>query len=534
MRTFPFVIIPILASKKLIRLSLESLGLRIPLITAFWLSVTLILASCGSSPSTGSRTSGVPYRALVSNSVTGSTGPGLFIVNAETDLRPFNVGPISAGNTPGMMVVTPNRAQTLVVTSASNCSPTPPSPPCQFSIISNAGESNAANVTLPGFSESVLVSPDSSTAYVAVPHAKVENADPGAIELYVLPGQSPGTPAGEVDIPSVEYLAIDNGGDRLLAFSPSLSPVGTTSVACGTTSVVSPYSVAVVTPSNLGTANCVVTYIPAPGQSPQSPFDHPVQAFFSSDDKTAYVLNCGPECGGTQASIQTIDMTTSTPTPGPPGVACNNPDGRCLGTLNLPAGTVGFLNGTTLYVAGTPYASGSPSQACTGQTTAAQTCGLLSIVDLSTLTLVGTPAVITDGYHNRIALGPNNQLFIGAQTCTEIIPPTPPPTGAEVRGCLSIYNALPAAVGTVPSGGVVIPPANGDATGLQPIANRNVVYVVQGYPTPGGSLFIYCTIVAPNINCPAADALQSAPVPEEPTYAPLMVGSFYDVKTIDF
>ena len=476
----------------------------------------LTLASCGSPSSNGTRTSGIPYRAFVSNSVTGSTGTGLFIVNAETDQRPFNTGAISAGNTPGMMVVTPNRAQTLVVTSASNCSPTQPSPPCQFSIVNNAGEANAANLILPGFSESVVVSPDSATAYVAIPHAAVVNADPGAIKLYGLPGQSPGVPEGEVDIPSVEYLAINNGGDRLLAFTPVLASL---SAPCDPT----PSYLFVVTPSEVNVDPCK-TVIPIPG------FDHPVQAFFSSDDETAYVINCGPECEGNQASIQTLDMTQSPPVAGPPPPLMPCPSGtRCLGTVNLPAGTVGLLNATTLYVAGTPS-----SQSCTGQTTAATTCGLLSIVDLSTLTIVGTPAVITDGYHNRIALGPNNQLFIGARTCTEIIPPTPPPTGAEVRGCLSIYNALPAAVGTVPSGGVVIPPANGDVTGLAPIANRDVVYVVQGYPTPGGSLFIYCTLVDPNINCPTADALQIAPYPTQPTYAPLMVGSFYDVKTVDF
>ena len=49
---------------------------------------------------------------------------------------------------------------------------------------------------------------------------------------------------------------------------------------------------------------------------------------------------------------------------------------------------------------------------------------------------------ITDGYHNRIAMGANGQLFIGARTCTEIVPPQPPPPGAEIRGCLSIYNSL--------------------------------------------------------------------------------------------
>jgi len=131
------------------------------------------------------------------------------------------------------------------------------------------------------------------------------------------------------------------------------------------------------------------------------------------------------------------------------------------------------------------------------------------------------PIIITDGYHNRIALGANGQLFIGARTCTEIIPPIPPPQGAEIRGCLSIYNTLTTAVGSVPAGGVLIPPANGDATGLQPISTRQVVYVVQG-----GSLNIYDDTI---------DALEYNPNdPNNPGQIFGIIGNFIDVKTVDF
>jgi hypothetical protein len=104
-----------------------------------------------------------------------------------------------------------------------------------------------------------------------------------------------------------------------------------------------------------------------------------------------------------------------------------------------------------------------------------------------------------------MALGANGQLFVGARTCTEIIPPVPTPSGAEVRGCLSIYNTQ--------TGAVVIPPANGDVTGIQPIGKRAVVYVVQG-----GSLGIYDTATA---------ALQTLQIIN-------LVGQFFDVKTVDF
>jgi hypothetical protein len=180
-----------------------------------------------------------------------------------------------------------------------------------------------------------------------------------------------------------------------------------------------------------------------------------------------------------------------------------------------------LLDGSTLYLAGTPYSvgGGGPSLPCPAGTTQAQFCGALTIFDLNTMLPTNTaPIVITDGYHNRIALAANGQLFIGARTCTEIIPPVPTPPGAEIRGCLSIYNTLSSAVGSVPAGGVIIPPETGDVTGIQPIATRNVVYVIQGQNVQGGSLYIYST---------AIDALQ-------PNQIINLVGGFVDVKTVDF
>jgi hypothetical protein len=136
------------------------------------------------------------------------------------------------------------------------------------------------------------------------------------------------------------------------------------------------------------------------------------------------------------------------------------------------------------------------------------------------------PIVITDGYHTRMALGSNGQLFIGARTCTEIIPPLSPPQGAETRGCLSIYNTLPTAVGSIQPYSVGIPPENGDVTGIQPIATRNVVYVVQGQNVQGGSLYIYDTTI---------DALEYNPNdPNNPGQISNLVGDFVDVITPDF
>jgi hypothetical protein len=392
-----------------------------------------------------------------------------------------------------MMVLTPNLGLTLVFsgigTQASDN---------QFTVINNASESAVGHVTLPGLTESFVVSPDSSTTYVAVPTASVVGQQqPGLVEAISLTN---GAFTGEVDIASVHYLSIDNTGDRIFGFSDNSD------------------SIAVITPADIGIPNTnpVATI---------NGFDRPVWALFSPDDTTAYVLNCGAECGGNQASIQQVDVTT--------GALVGPAVGLCTLDINNHsqcAGTVATLIGSTLYVAGTPYTGDVPSQACTGQSTQATTCGLLTLFNLNTMSVINTAQIIiTDGYHTRMAMGANGQLFIGARTCTEIVPPIPAPPGAETRGCLSVYNTLTTPVGSALPGGVLIPPANGDVTGLQPIGKRannpslaqQVIYVVQG-----GSLNIYDLTI---------DALEYNPNnPNNPGRIANLIGQFIDVKTVDF
>jgi hypothetical protein len=473
----------------------------------------LILLSCGNSPPASAKTSGVKYRAFLSNTVSaGTESAGVFIVNAQDDVR-ANSAPIAAGNTPTMMVLTPNHAQTLVFSGNGTASSDN-----TFNLINNAAESNAAHLTLPGMTQSFVVSPDSSTAYVAVPAAPVVGQSPGVIEVVALSSGAisatiscpPGNPSPAVCIssdptlqginPAFTYLSIGNTGSRLLAFNQG----------SGQNFDSLPNVIEVITPSSVQTGNPVVTLVPG--------FDHPIWAYFNSDDTTAYVLNCGPECGGLQASIQTLDLTTNTP-----GIP-----------VPVPAATVALVTNATMYLAGTPYMNGVPSQPCTGQTTQATTCGVLTIFDLNTLSVVQPlvpppncatgqvcPITITDGYHTNIALGAYGQLYIGSRTCTEIVPPLPPPTGAETRGCLTIYNTLTTMEGSVPAGGIVVPPQNGDVTGIQPIASRNVVYVIQG-----GSLGIYDDRL---------DAFEYNPNDEDnPGRITGLVGNFYDVLTVDY
>jgi hypothetical protein len=466
---------------------------KVLILLVFLLPASLILLSCGgySSPSSGGG-SGIKYRAFITNNVSAGTGfAGVYIVDAAKDVR-GSFSPISAGNTPGMMVVTPNRSLTLVFSgNGTQFSDN------QFTIISNAGEAAGGHVTLPGLTESFVVSPDSSAAYVAVPTASVTGQSPGVIDFIslssgtkteiscppynpnvmnpvCLPNPVPQPPPTVCNVtpyvcggfnPPYRFLSIGNTGNRVLAFSEGSDAVAN--------------AIAVITPSSVGTANPVVTFVSGSGTTA---FDHPVWAFFNSDDTIAYVVNCGAECGGTQASVQKLDLTTNTAgTPVP-----------------VPAATVALVNNSTMYLAGTPL----PAVSCTIQQVQT-TCGELTTFDLASMSMVGSPVPINDGYHNRIALGANGQLFIGARTCSQ-------------AGCLSIYNTQNSAVGTVPPGGVGFPPALGDVTGIQPIATRTVVYVVQG-----GTLYVYDTTTD------AVDAVEEQKLSN-------LIGDFVDIKTIDF
>jgi hypothetical protein len=456
------------------------------------LPASLILLSCGgySSPSGSGGGSGLKYRAFLTNNVSAGTGfAGVYIVDASKDVRAA-VAPISAGNTPGMMVLTPNRTLTLVFSgNGTQFSDN------QFTVINNATEAAIGHLILPGLTESFVVSPDGSAAYVAVPTAPVIGQSPGVIDVIslnsgaktaeiscppynpnvtnpvCLPNPVPQPPPSVCDVtpyvcggfnPPYRFLSIGNTGNRVLAFSEGSDAVAN--------------AIAVITPSSVGTAKPVVTFVSGSGPTA---FDHPVWAFFNSDDTIAYVVNCGAECGGTQASVQKLDLTTNT-----------------AGTpVLVPAATVALVNNSTMYLAGTPL----PAVTCTVQQVQT-TCGEVTTFDLASMSVVGSPVPINDGYHSHIALGANGQLFIGARTCSQ-------------AGCLSIYNTQNVAVGTVPPGGVGFPPATGDVTGIQPIATRTVVYVTQG-----GTLGIYDT---------RTDALQSLQITN-------LIGQFIDVKTIDF
>src|SRR6202007_1604396 len=106
----------------------------------------------------------------------------------------------------------------------------------------------------------------------------------------------------------------------------------------------------------------------------------------------------------------------------------------------------------------------------------------LDVINLSAMK-VTSRIVVPDGYHDRIDMSGNGQLFVGSRLCTEIGNVNNP--SGEVRGCLAILDTTKAGNTTA-----MIPPGNGDVTGLQSVTTPFKEYVVEG-----GNVRVYDTTI---------------------------------------
>jgi hypothetical protein len=457
------------------------LGLKKTL-SGFFVCILLTgaLVSCGYN-SSGSqyRVGSIKLRAFVSNPVhpngAGGGAAALEIVDASRDLLSPSLVPLNVVPDAGMMAVSPKRDRTLIYSPANHA----------LAIVSNAQQAVASTVSLLGPTESMFVWTDNTTAFVAVPNAAVAGQPAGVVQRIDI---STASTTATIPIPGARFLVPSPSGNQILVISDSAN------------------AVTMLAPSLISGGNPLTTIQNAAGCSPNldllnpCTFDRPVWGVFSSDGTKAYVLNCGQECGGNSfstsgcplffcGSVTVLDMATSTA-------------GTPIPVPNAGA-TKGVLSGSTLYIAGTAPPVQSGQNTCSGAAppTGATSCGELTAFDAGSMSVTGS-AVITDGYHNRMQMGSNGQLFIGSQNCTNI-----KISGGEVRGCLTIANTSSGSISSVTAAR-----DNGDVTGIEPIPNRHVVYVCEG-----GQLKIYDT---------TTDKLQTTQVS--------ITGQAIDVKVVDF
>lgn len=356
------------------------------------------MAGCGgyNPPTAPTATPGVASakkRAFVVNQF----GSAIDVVDSQNDLTTPSV--LSVNFSPDSILVLSAKKKSLV--HSTNGAEV---------LIDNPTETVQGTVnSFPGPSESILATPDSLFAYAAIPSL-------GKVYKMDLTTQAEtAIPADPALLPGVRRIAITHNGNTILTFS-----------------------------DNNNTVSFIDRTSSDAVSAPLAGFDRPYTAVFSSDDATAYVLNCGAECGGVAASIAVVNMSTKTIT----------------NTFHVRAATVAVTDSTNLYVAGTDPATN---------------LGRLDVMNLSSFAVTPVATAISDGLHTTMALAANNKLYIGSKACSN--------SGGQ---CLSVYNTSSGSAAILTGNSTY--PAVGDVTAITPIVGRSVVYVVQN-----GLLVIYDT-----------------------------------------
>ena len=347
------------------------------------IAVLLIFAGCGggsnSSSNSNTTTSKIKKRLLVTDTYQGQ----MYIVDATKDQYLGNHVP--ASSSPTLMAVFPDKLHTVVVTSSGS----------GLSVFDNTTEAFTITFALAAPTDNIAVSSDNKTVYAAVRNESFAGQLPGAVEIADITATSATTTT--IQVPQVRRIALSHNGSKLLAFSDNSDKVAV-----------------------IDTSTKTVTYVAG--------FDRPVNAVFSSDDATAYVLSCGAECGGTTAKVNTLNLS-------------NN----AVGADTVVSGaTVGFLDSGNLYVAGSPNGAGK-----------------LDVISTSNMSVTKSGIAIANGYHSLMSLEAG-QLFIGSTGC-----------GNVTSGCLSVFSTSGASVVNSAAG-------TGDVTGFQPNDTKSEMYVIQG------------------------------------------------------
>jgi hypothetical protein len=386
------------------------------------LGLCALLAGCGSSTKQQNQNppTGLKKRVLVSNQQRGVIN----IIDAQKDV--FAQKTIGA-SAPTRMVTAGGQTAILDSTVA------------QVTIFDNTKEAVTFAPLIADIPSDIVITSDGKTVWVAERNnGFVQSIDTAS-----------GVVTTSVPVPSVERLVLSPNGSKLLCFSAN--PQGLPGPP-NTNPDIFKDAFFVIDTATANTTHQATPIRLSTGSVASG--DQPFSAVFSSSETQAFILNCGSGCGGanngtpTPPSVMSVDFT--------------NPSAPVLGPKTpLPAATAGILLNSNLYIAGTPAGSAT---------------GTLQVVNASGLVPAGAPVAITDGLHTRLVSASNNRLFIAALNCT----PGPIQPNNTLTGCLTIANVTNP---TAPSVVVPLEPAfrqNFDVTGIQPISNRNIVYVVQG------------------------------------------------------
>jgi len=354
--------------------------------------------------------SGLLQRVMASYTANGSSG-GLEILDGLRDLRGniqntvpfFSISGYSSGN-PATIINYPEQSTGYVFSSSDG----------SLARIDYGKE--AAGGTVGSFS------PASPSVAVAVDGARFVGAQEGSGQLALTAGGS----QYFLNLPNIDKVVV-NAGDTVILAMVRNPPANTTSPTTNSNAL---YRVVKLNVTNTptyppGYVDCqpilvpVYCLVPVPGH-----YDHPTDVRFSLDGNTAYVLNCGPECGGTTAGITFLQEGALTvdviPTVDPLSAGAPSPLAATPGPnpVSIPGGVTTVLSdGATLYIAGQSLFSKLASGAL-GTTTRADGLftGYLTTMNLATNAL-SNPISIADGHHSKLLFADDNTMWIAAQQC---------------------------------------------------------------------------------------------------------------------
>jgi hypothetical protein len=278
---------------------------------------------------------------------------------------------------------------------------------------------SGAAATLPAPSSAIAIPPTFTRIYSAEPTAGwLVLADNTTGATYTL------------NLPGVDQVVANSGDTVALAFVRNSNTVyrifklSLNSGATGLpTTATAQYQTAINAIQATGAVDCepyslpVYCVVPVPGN-----FDHPSNAYFSLDGTTAYVLNSGPELGGTTASVsvipqsQLVNTLYVTSPQAPSGyqttpITPNSPSPVTKQILTPGGVTTAISDGTTLYLAGQ-----SQYVVPTVGGTSPLFAGYMTTINQATNAVTAAYS-ISDGAHSQMLFADDNTLWIGSSNC---------------------------------------------------------------------------------------------------------------------
>ena len=446
------------------------------------------LAGCGSTTYYAGRTlppSGIANRVLVAiqNPSAASTG-ALEIMDAYYDTRyaynNINKTFAISGYSGGLPISIQNMPEEQVgaVYGSSDGS---------YMLINYAKEtSSGAAATLPGLSSSVFISRNQEYVFAASQQSHV---------LTVVDKTTTNAGTYSLSLPALYRVSMNPGGSVVLLFAQGsnyvyyprkLTSQETVRYNSGPTSWP---KAAVDCEPQTGPGWCLFQ-----AQSPDNTdstgnhygaplvFDAPTKAVFSADGGTAYVLNCGLECGGKKASVTSLSVAPMIYLISQQSGTLPTQSTLDKNTLIIPGGASNALvDSSTMYVAGLKQ---MPDSFWAGELTV-----VTLPTDSTTAMTAASPIPISDGMPSgngggatsRMILADNNTLWIGMMRCDQGERINNPSTYGTAYGCLTMFNTS--------TNAVTLMPFNGDATGIAAVTGLHKIYTAEG-----GQVYIYSTV----------------------------------------